>query len=348
MKSKTFITALILVSGLFLSQNLSSQEIKSFRAVQEFEIEGQSIRALYPICSQEVYYASDQGRVAHSKDAGATWSKVDLDSTALRSIAMDKKKLFVLSIANPARLIAFNKKLKKQELRYTQEHTSVFYDAMMMDSSGFGLAIGDPTQGVMSVITTNDHGENWNLVTPASLTPAVDGEAAFAASNSNVKIIDAQTAYFVSGGMVSRFYQTHDQGKTWETSELPLLNGKPTTGAYTMDFYDASRGIVFGGDYTDKGLSKDNIALTSDAGKTWSVVPQGDSPGYRSCVQYVPGGGGEEILAVGTPGLSYSNDGGKTWQTDSRFQNYYTLRFVDENTLWMAGHEKMALVKINR
>jgi len=88
--------------------------------------------------------------------------------------------------------------------------------------------------------------------------------------------------------------------------------------------------------------------LTSDGGQTWSVVPESDSPGYRSCVQYVPGGRGEEILAVGTPGLSYSNDGGKTWKTDARFQNYFTLRFVDENTLWMAGHEKMALLKINR
>ncbi len=333
---------------VLLSLNFSnkiSDTIVGVKNIIVYPQEGQSIRAISVISPSEIHFASDQGVYGKSRDSGENWDLQKLyfqeKTVAFRSIANTKTNFFLLSIGSPALLYKFSQNNK--ELVYQEYGESVFYDAMSIDSEGIGLAIGDPDEHGMRIIRTEDFGNTWQKILAKEIPKGITGEAAFAASNSNLKQID-QNAYFISGGMVSRIYYSRDKGETWRCSELPLINNKPTTGAYTMDFYNKDIGIVAGGDYTDKSASFKTMALTKDGGLNWELVSEANSPGYISCVQYAPGSNGRTLVGIGTTGLSISNDGGHTWKTFTDIKGYYTIRFLDNKTAWIAGVNKIAKI----
>ena len=58
-------------------------------------------------------------------------------------------------------------------------------------------------------------------------------------------------------------------------------------------------------------------------------------------MQYVPNTNGKEIVAVGKTGVSFSNDSGITWK-DISSEGYYAIKFVDKNTAWLSGSNKIA------
>ena len=91
--------------------------------------------------------------------------------------------------------------------------------------------------------------------------------------------------------------------------------------------------------------TKANKAITRDGGETWTLVADGKSPNYKSCIQYVPNTAGKELFAVGKTGVSFSNDGGITWKEVSK-ESYYTIQFTDKNTAWLGGHQKIGKLEL--
>ncbi len=132
-----------------------------------------------------------------------------------------------------------------------------------------------------------------------------------------------------------------DKGKTWEVFDTPIIQGKETTGIYSIDFYDESNGFAIGGDYTKPEENESNKIRTTDGGKTWEVVAQNQEPGYRSCVQYIPNGKGNELITVGFKGIDYSNDYGTTWKHLSD-EGFYTIRFLNDSTAYAAGKGRIS------
>jgi photosystem II stability/assembly factor-like uncharacterized protein len=110
---------------------------------------------------------------------------------------------------------------------------------------------------------------------------------------------------------------------------------------YSLDFYDENNGFAIGGDYTKAGDSTANKIRTQDGGKTWQLVAQNQSPGYRSCVQYIPGREAKELVAIGFKGIDYSNDAGENWKHLSD-EGFYTLRFVNDSVAYAAGNKRIA------
>lgn len=248
--------------------------------------------------------------------------------------------LFSLGIGSPARLRKIRIKDKKEKIVYTETHEKAFYDAIAFWNLDEGIAMGDPTDSCLSIIITRDRGETWEKVSCKDLPPTVAGEAAFAASNGNIAIVGYKT-WIVSGGMKSRVFFSPDKGKTWKVFSTPIIQGKETTGAYSIDFYDDKNGVVFGGDYTSPKSNTKNKAITSDGGRTWKLVSDGAGSGYKSCVRYVPNGGGKEMVAIGFTGISISNDLGNTWQEISK-EGFYTLRFLNDSVAIAAGKHRIA------
>lgn len=100
-----------------------------------------------------------------------------------------------------------------------------------------------------------------------------------------------------------------------------------------------------GGDYSKPLENKANKAITTDGGKTFTLVADNQNPNYKSCVQYVPNTLGKEVFAVGKTGISFSNDGGFTWTEVSK-EPYYAIQFLDENTAWLSGHQKIGKLEL--
>lgn len=256
-----------------------------------------------------------------------------------RAIEVVNGDVFALSIGNPARLYRLPNNSNAPELVYEEIHDKVFYDALAFWNPREGIAIGDPTDGCISIIITRDGGSTWNKLSCDDLPKAKDGEAAFAASDSNIAIIDDHT-WVATGGKASRILYSADKGQSWEVIDTPIIQGKETTGIYALDFYDADNGFAIGGDYTQPDDAVNNKIRTDDGGKTWQVVSNG-SVGYRSCVQYIPNSNALELVAVGFKGIDYSNDAGETW-THLSDEGFYTIRFLNDSVAYAAGKGRIS------
>ncbi len=266
--------------------------------------------------------------------------KNDTIQPNFRSLAIVANKGYGLSIGSPALLYSLDVDIDKNKIVYKENHPKAFYDSMEFWNYNEGIAIGDPTDDCMSIIITRDAGETWNKLSCDVLPKAKDGEAAFAASDTNIAIVGNHT-WVATGGKSSRILYSPDKGRTWEVYDTPIIQGKETTGMYSIDFYDEKNGFAIGGDYTKPNDTIANKIRTSDGGKTWQVVADGKSPGYRSCVQYVPNSDAKKLVAVGFKGIDYSNDAGNTWKHLSD-EGFYTIRFLNDSTAYAAGNGRIS------
>ncbi len=306
-----------------------------------------SIRTIQEI-DGDIYYGAQEGkRGIYLRDGSVATDLMIKDSVlpSFRSSAFNGKNLFYLSIASPALLfkLDYNNDVRayiSHNVVYQENHPDVFYDAMAFWNEQEGLAIGDPTEDCMSIIITRDGGDTWTKLGCDKLPKANHGEAAFAASDTNIAIVGNHT-WVATGGKSSRILYSPNKGKSWKVYDTPIIQGKVTTGIYSLDFYDEKNGFAIGGDYTSPKDTLNNKIRTSDGGKTWKIVANGKGPGYRSCVQYIPNSGGRELVAVGFKGIDYSNDSGDTW-THLSDEGFYTIRFQNDSIAYAAGKGRIS------
>lgn len=301
-----------------------------------------SIRAI-EVIGKNLAFAANNGTYGLYNSQNNSWKtnvqKFDTLAPEYRAVASTPNDFFMLTVGNPALLYKTGNS-GQMELVYKEEDEKVFYDAMAFWNEKEGLAMGDPTGNCISIIITRNGGNSWTKIDCENLPEAAEGEAAFAASNSNIAIQGDKT-WILTGGKKSRILYSPDRGRSWEVFETPLLQGEATTGGYSMDFYDENRGIIIGGDYTNPEGNTGNKAVTSDGGKTWKLVGEGEDPGYKSSVRYVPNSKAQEIIATGITGIHYSKDAGETWEKLSD-EGFYTLRFVNDTVAYAAGKNRVA------
>ena len=304
-----------------------------------------SIRALEVVSEEHIWFAGSNGMFGWTMDGGDTWTidsiKVENKAPEFRSIAVTDNAVFLLSIATPAYLFKSEDRGENWRLVHQDNHPEVFYDSMKFWDDQNGIAVGDPLNGCLSVLITRDGGDSWQRLDCARLPPAFEGEAAFAASNTNISVYGSHT-WLVSGVTKARAFYSSDKGRTWEAFDTPIVEGGKMTGIFSVDFHNEQHGIIFGGDWEDKSMNTSNKAITKDGGRTWELIADGQYPGYRSCVQFIPNTGGKGILAVGIPAISYSADGGNNWQNIDK-EYYYTIRVAPSGRhAWLAGKNKIA------
>lgn len=315
--------------------------------IQKFPIDSVSIRAIYATDTSHVFFAGSNGRfgtvMSDGTILGHTFRYQDSITPSFRSLASNANDLFTLSIGNPALLYKISK--DTTTLVYKEFHEKVFYDSMQFFDANNGIAMGDPTEDCLSIILTKDGGKTWNKIPCNQLPKTIEGEAAFAASNTNIKVL-GNTAWVVTGGKKARVFKSTDLGNTWNVYETPIIQGVSTQGIYSVDFANEKNGIVIGGDYSKPDDNKQNVAITKDGGITWRLVADGVEPNYKSCVKYVPNTNGEEIFAVGKTGVSYSSDNGNTWKKVSD-ESYYAIEFVDKNNAWLSGNQQIGKLHLD-
>jgi photosystem II stability/assembly factor-like uncharacterized protein len=300
-----------------------------------------SIRAIDVLDDKSLAFAANNGTYGLYNPKKRSWqiSKQKYDSLQLefRSIAHTSTDFFMLSVGSPA-LIFKTGDQGNMDLVYLEEHPKVFYDSMTFWNDQEGIAIGDTTDECLSIIITRDGGNTWKKLSCDELPKGIEGEGAFAASNTNIAINGDNTWIATTAG---RIYFSNDKGDSWEVIETPIVKEKETEGIYSVDFYDALNGFAIGGDYTNPDDNKSNKMLTKDGGSTWQLVAAGQTPGYRSCVQYLPNREGKELVAVGFKGIDYSNDGGNIWKSISK-EGFYTIRFLNDSVAYAAGQGRIS------
>lgn len=339
---RLFFLAVILLTACNSERKKEERSAFSEVEVQTLLEDSISIRAI-EIMGQDLAFAGSDGYygIYNSADKEVKLNRQQYDSIypEFRAVASTSNDFFMLSVANPA-LLYKTGDAGEMELVYKEEDEKVFYDSMIFWNDKEGIAMGDPVENCLSIIITRNGGKTWKKLSCNELPAAAEGEAAFAASNSNIAVAGEKT-WIISGGARSRVFYSPDKGKSWEVYETPIVQGEATQGAYSLDFYDEQQGILIGGDYTAPQENAANKAITLDGGKTWQLIGEGEDPGYKSSIRYIPGGGGNEIVAVGSTGISYSSDAGKSWKELSK-EGFYTIRFLNDSTAYAAGRNRLA------
>ena len=344
---------LLLLLILFIScksnQNPSQHFITSIK-IDTILKDKISIRPI-TVASDKIWYAGDKNRIGYislvATDKIETVVKKDSLKLEFRSIAQTSTSIFVLNIGNPALLYRFSKDLLEKKIVYEEKNEKVFYDSMQFWNDKEGIAIGDPLDNCLSIIITRNGGTTWNKIPCDKLPNIEDGEAAFAASNTNVVVKGTKT-WVVSGGKKSRVFYSPDKGNSWEVIETPIVQGGAMTGIFTADFYDENIGFIAGGNFELKNQNSQNKALTIDGGKTWKLVGENNGFGYASCIQFIPNSYGNELVCVGGTGIFYSNDRGNSWKQLSTDTSLFTIRFIDNTTAIAAGKDKIIKISFVR
>ena len=327
----------------FYAQNSEEKKID----FTVYDIKDCSIRAIEVVNDSTVWFAGSQGKFGRITNNTVEIDSISFDNKSLnfRSIAFNKEAVFFLSIESPAILYkknAFDSFQIRPTIVYGESHETVFYDSMAFLDEKHGIAMGDPTDECLSIILSKDGGDKWYKLECSNLPTIEKGEAAFAASNTNIATYN-KNIWLVTGGTKARVFHSPNNGKKWDVYDTPILQGGKMTGIYSVDFYDENIGIIMGGDWDNKTMNTSTKAMTHDGGKTWELIADKQIPGYISCVQFVPNTNGQEIAAVSTEGIFYSKNTGKTW-TKLSDEGYYSIRFVNQHLAWLSGADKIAKI----
>lgn len=333
----------MLLLGLILVSCAQEIDFKPFHSVSITPVyeDSVSIRAITFLDGKTLAFAGSRG-VYGTVDVNSRKVRTNVQSydsliPSFRAVGHTATDFFMLSVDNPALLYKTGNQ-GKMELVYKEEGEGVFYDSLAFWDDKDGIAIGDTVDGCLSIILTRDGGNTWTKIPCEELPEGVEGEGAFAASNSNIATQDNQVWIATTEG---RVYHSADRGSTWEIQATPIIHEEPTQGIYSMDFFDANLGFAIGGDYTLPNSNKANKIRTLDGGKTWQLMADGKEPGYKSCVQFVPNTSGRGLVAIGFTGISYSSDKGENWKSLSD-ESFFTIRFLNDSIAYAAGSNRIA------
>ncbi|HMI77641.1 MAG TPA: hypothetical protein VK484_02555 [Ferruginibacter sp.] len=278
-----------------------------------------SLRGLSVVDDKTVWVSGSAGTVGRSVDGGETWKWTTVkgfEKTDFRDIeAFDKNTAVIMGIAAPAYILRTTDGGENWRLVYENKDTSMFLDAMEFWNEQSGIVIGDPINNKVFIARTFDGGNSWQGL-PEANYPVVDkGEAFFASSGTNIRKLNKKEAVFVSGGTRSRLFIRDTK------TDLPLLQGKESTGANSVAVKNKNVLIVVGGDFTKRDSAIKNCVITEDGGKTFTVPVVGPH-GYRSCVEWL---GKKSWISCGLNGVDYSTDEGKNWAWISK-ESFHACR----------------------
>lgn len=272
-----------------------------------------SLRGLTALGDQIAYASGTKGTILRTVDGGEHWTKPVIpgaEELDFRDIeAMDNKTVYVMS-AGPGRLSRVYKSgdggLTWTPVLNNPDAQGFFDDIAFWDRER-GLVAGDPVDGKFVVMRTLDGGDSWQRIAP----PANAEEGAFAASGTSLIVRPGGRAWIATGGPGGgRVLRSADYGLTWKTAQTPVRHDEAAAGIFSIAFRDDRHGIVVGGIYTKPDEDRDNVAISSDGGRTWTVP--GERPkGFRSAVVFLANG---DALAAGPGGTDISHDGGRTWR----------------------------------
>jgi len=336
-------TIKLLLLMLFLSTATSAQWIRQSVSTTA------SFRGLSVVNENVIWASGTGGTVIRTIDGGKTWSVMTVpgaEKLDFRDIeAFDAHTAYILSIGNgeSSRIYKTTDGGITWKLQVTNKSEKAFFDAIACGDAKTCSFMSDPVDGEFLIYITQDGGETWhntktmgNRVMPTSR----DGEAAFAASGTCLVTVPGNkiALLFVSGGAAARVFRSKSHGLfDWTVSETKFVKGTAGSGIFSVAMYDDRNGVIVGGNYEKPNDAKDNLAFTTDGGRTWKLGT--GLTGYRSGVAYIDK---KTIVAVGTNGTDMSTDGGKTWKKIGS-EDLNSVAAKGKKAVWGVGPKGMVV-----
>lgn len=341
---KKFLPTLFLFFGTFLfAQNVSFETLFNDKI---------SIRAL-EIWDGKVWYSgtgSKFGYVDLKNSQKQKQIKLSEKKLQFRTLAQDKKSFYAINIESPAYFFKIDKVKLTHEIVFTDTVKTAFYDALHFINDDLAFSFSDPDASLnlklMTLLPKKNVYELSNFTSKKGILKMNEGEAAFAASNTNLASFEKHV-WLGTGGGSSRIFRFNLKTQKTEIFETGFIQDSESQGIYSIDFVNDKFGIAVGGDYTKQDANINNIATTNNGGETWQIQASGRNAGYTTCVKVKPESKGKEIIAVGDQHISYSSDFGKTWKKISDEKGLFVCEWIDKNTVVFAGKDRIVKMKFN-
>ena len=283
----------------------------------------ESLRGVSAVSREIAWASGTHGTYLRTIDAGRNWIPEQvpgaeaLDFRAVVGFSANEAFLMSAGPGDQSRIYHTIDSGRHWQLEFTNTNPKGFFDSMVFWDHTHGIVLGDPIPDEtgklhFELLITTD-GQTWTHIPTSQLPPAIEGEGAFAASNTSLAILhtagveaehvgtgasarpgqgearpDTDTdpnIWFATGGKVARVFHSPDRGKTWQVFDTPIVHGPDSTGIFSIAFRDPLHGVIAGGDYKHPDRDGPNLAFTSDGGKTWElsqIFPQA----YYSAVAY--------------------------------------------------------------
>jgi photosystem II stability/assembly factor-like uncharacterized protein len=225
-------------------------------------------------------------------------------------------------------------------LQFQNHISAAFYDCFAFWTPDRGITFSDAVDGRFPVIKSTD-GRTWRDIGD-QMPAAQPGEAAFAASGTCVATQGGKRAWIATGGAAkARILATTDGGASWNAYDTPIVQGTPSSGGFSVAFRDPFHGILGGGELDPTLPQGDNVALSSDGGKSWTTdgVSQRPFDGAIFGLTYVPGFGQRTVIATGPGGSAWSRDEGHSWTNLPDVSGFWAVAFAGRKAGWLVGTE---------
>ncbi|MFY8020260.1 MAG: WD40/YVTN/BNR-like repeat-containing protein [Bacteroidia bacterium] len=320
------------------------------------ELNKTSIRGLSVVHDELVWFSGSKGVFGKSKNALQNTSFHQLEKykkSDFRDIeAFSEKKAVMMSSGFPALILYTEDGGLSWKESFRSADSAVFLDGMDFWNARQGVVFGDPINGHFFIMTTNDGGKTWKEFDVSSMPLTKEGEAAFAASGTSIRCLKNGDFAFVSGGAVSRFYYYHKQNKKWDITDIPIVQGKNSQGAFSFaalekDEYNEGLFCFVGGDYLQDSLEEDlsNSAWFRSNPPLWFRKKYvQNTHGYRSCVESI---NSYYLICCGTSGVDISASTGveKYWKNLSQ-DSFHVVRKAKRGKLIVLAGANGRIAKI--
>jgi len=302
------------------------------------------LQAISPVSDRIAWASGVGGTYAVTTDGGDTWRGgvvPGADSLEFRDVEGVSERIAYLLAAGPgdrSRIYKTRDGGRSWSLQFTSRDTSAFYDCFAFWDKRRGFTMSDAVAGRFPVVRTGD-GESWTDIGDR-FPPAQNGEGAFAASGTCAATIGDRHGWISTGAATrARVLATSDGGDTWRAYQTPIVQGSATSGGASVEFRDTLDGILGGGDIAAPDSFADNVARSSDGGRTWRLATRTPFPGAIYGLAYVPGGGSRTVVATGPSGAAWSADEGGSWTVLKGVSGYWAVAFASPNAGWLVGTE---------
>jgi len=305
------------------------------------------LQAIAIVDEKVAWLSGHQATFVRTLDGGSSWKvfKHESDTLQFRDIhAFSKSKIALMSAGSgsSSRIYLFDADENAYQESYVMPFAEGFLNTIEFWDDQRGIAFGDSFDGQLFVLSTYDGGQTWSRIDPSKMPEAGEGEGGFAASGTCISVQPEGKAWIATGaGGNSRILFTNDFGQSWAFFENSIIKGT-AAGVTSINMLNAQVGVIVGGDLTISDQYTDNVAITKDGGKSWTLTAQPITKGafYGSTIAMI--GGEKVILASGPKGLDYSFDLGQSW-SNLDTANYWAVKMHENGHGYATGKNGRAL-----
>ncbi|HKT88577.1 MAG TPA: hypothetical protein VJQ59_09090 [Candidatus Sulfotelmatobacter sp.] len=272
----------------------------------------ESLRGISAVSQKIIWASGTHGTYLRTIDAGRTWTPAQvpgataLDFRGVVAFSADEAFLMSSGPGDQSRIYHTTDAGQHWQLQFTNTNPKGFFDSIAFWDPHHGIALGDPVpdengRPKFELLVTDD-GKTWHQLPPQRLPEALEGEGAFAASNSCLAILSSNSVvlsgavaqahhgqlrsrrppssttdphdpniWFATGGKTARVFHSSDNGRSWQVFDTPIIHGPDSAGIFSIAFRNATDGVIAGGDYKHPAADGPNLAFTHDGGKTWHL-----------------------------------------------------------------------------